>query len=188
MRGLAWGGSSRPTPRGRASPGPHPGGKSPGPHLGGSPGPHSQGEGGLQAHTWGASPGPHPGGSLQAHTWPGGHLQAHTQMGEVSRPTPRGVSRPTLTGGGGLQAHTQGVSRPTAWGRSPGPHLGGDIPACTETDTRHPDGYCCGRYASYWNAFLFRQSLDGNWTGITVMPKYGHRYRYNSSCSVKTSM
>ena len=24
-------------------------------------------------------------------------------------------------------------------------------------DTRHPpaDGYCCGRYASYWNAFLY---------------------------------
>ena len=20
---------------------------------------------------------------------------------------------------------------------------------------RPPDGYCCGRYASYWNAFLF---------------------------------
>ena len=29
-------------------------------------------------------------------------------------------------------------------------------PACTEADTPSPgrDGYCCGRYASYWNAFL----------------------------------
>ena len=65
-------------------------------------------------------------------------LQAHTQ--------------------GSLQAHTQGVSRPTPRG-SPGPHLGvspgthpGGIPECTEADT--PPGYCCGRYASYWNAFL----------------------------------
>ena len=22
-----------------------------------------------------------------------------------------------------------------------------------------PDGYCCGRYASYWNAFLFKQNF-----------------------------
>ena len=22
-----------------------------------------------------------------------------------------------------------------------------------------PDGYCCGRYASYWNAFLFSEKL-----------------------------
>ena len=36
---------------------------------------------------------------------------------------------------------------------SPGPHQGVSIPACTEADP--PDGYCCGRYASYWIAFLF---------------------------------
>ena len=24
----------------------------------------------------------------------------------------------------------------------------------------HPDGYCCGRYASYWNAFLFTMYPD----------------------------
>ena len=29
------------------------------------------------------------------------------------------------------------------------------IPACTEADPPQRDGYCCGRYASYWNAFLF---------------------------------
>ena len=48
------------------------------------------------------------------------------------------------------------------WGRHP---PGRHIPACTGADTppgshppgRHPqaDGYFCGRYASYWNAFLF---------------------------------
>ena len=77
------------------------------------------------------SPGPHPGGKLRGLAW-----------GVVSRPTPGGsppgphwggVSRPTP---GGLQAHTQHALRqaysPTA-----------------------VDGYCCGWYASYWNAFLF---------------------------------
>ena len=62
---------------------------------------------------------------------------------QVFRPTPGGVSRPTL--GRGLQAHTRG---------SPGPHLRGCIPACTEADPPPPDGYCCGLYTSYWNAFL----------------------------------
>ena len=71
----------------------------------------------------------------------------------------RGVSRPTpkreVGGsgwGGGLQAYTQGGSRPTLGG-SPGP--GRCIPACTEADPP-ADGYCCGQYASYWNAFLFK--------------------------------
>ena len=50
-----------------------------------------------------------------------------------------------------------------AWsqGGMPGPRGclvpgGGGIPACTEADPPFPerDGYCCGRYASYWNAFL----------------------------------
>ena len=39
---------------------------------------------------------------------------------------------------------SQGVSAP-----------GGGIPACTEADPPGRDGYCCGRYASYWNAFLY---------------------------------
>ena len=186
LRGLAWGGFSRQTPRGEVeesglggSPGPHPGGKS-GPHLGGGicrPTPRGK----LRGLAWGVSR-PTPIGGLQAHTQ--GGLQAHTQ-GQVEG-----------SGLGGLQAHTHrgspgphpGESPGPHLGGSPGPHLGGGISACTEADTPHPDGHCCGRYASYWNAFLFRQSVDGNWTGITVMPKHGHRYRYNSSCSVKTSM
>ena len=31
---------------------------------------------------------------------------------------------------------------------------GDGIPACAEADPPGRDGYCCGRYASYWNAFL----------------------------------
>ena len=104
----------------------------------------------------GGCPGPHPGGKLRglargvSRPTLGG-LQAHT--GRVSRTTPGGVSRPTPGGGspgphpvGGLQAHTWGVPRPTP---------GGCIPACTEADTPPVDGYCRGRYASYWNAFLY---------------------------------
>ena len=56
--------------------------------------------------------------------------------GGVSRPRPGGRLG---SGQGGVQAHTWGC-----------------IPACTEVDTPPADGYCCGRYASYWNAFLFR--------------------------------
>ena len=45
-------------------------------------------------------------------------------------------------------------SRGGAWSRGvPGPG-GVGIPACTEPPPGR-DGYCCGRYASYWNAFLF---------------------------------
>ena len=45
-------------------------------------------------------------------------------------------------------------------GGRPDPGLEGCIPACIEADTPPPgDGYCCGRYASYWNAFLFLITL-----------------------------
>ena len=77
----------------------------------------------------------------------GGGVSKHAL--QVSRPTPKeelegfgggwGVSRPTPSGG---------VSRPTP---------GGCIPACTEANPPHThttDGYCCGWYASYLNAFL----------------------------------
>ena len=58
---------------------------------------------------------------------------------------------------GGLEGSGQGggVSRPTPRGVSPGPHPWGCIPACTEADTP-TDGYCCGQYVSYWNAFFFK--------------------------------
>ena len=28
------------------------------------------------------------------------------------------------------------------------------VPAPEGAGEDHPDGYCCGQYASYWNAFL----------------------------------
>ena len=138
---------------------------------------------GFQAHTqggawgvwlgWGGgSPGLHPGGSWGV--WPGwgspcphlGGLQAHTQGGKlrglawgVSRPTPGGSPGPHPGGSpgpnpGGLQAHTWGgVSRLTP--------AGGCIPAYIEADPPlTADSYCCGRYASYWNAFLYSCSFS----------------------------
>ena len=32
------------------------------------------------------------------------------------------------------------------------------------------DGYCCGRYASYWNAFLFMESIWWNYRQLATMP------------------
>ena len=61
----------------------------------------------------------------------------------------------------GLQAHTWGVSRPTPRGY-PGPHLGGSKAHTWRGVSQHAlrqtpplNGYCCGWYTSYWNAFLF---------------------------------
>ena len=72
----------------------------------------------------GGSPGPHPGGSVGGSGL--GGLQAHTQGGGWGVWS-SGVSKPTP---GGVSQHTLRQTPPKA------------------------DGYCCGRYASYWNAFL----------------------------------
>ena len=94
---------------------------------------------------------------------------------QVSRPTPGegeldgsgwGVSRLTP---GGLQAHTWRSPGPQPGG-SPGPHPGGCIQHVLG-QTPLADGYCCGWYASYWNAFLsliiarFREknSINSSW-------------------------
>ena len=63
-----------------------------------------------------------------------------------SRPTPRGEieggrSRPTPKG-------------ENSGGSNPSPHRRGKFRGI-EPDTPPPNNYCCGRYASYWNAFLF---------------------------------
>ena len=117
---------SKPTPREEVE----------GSDLGGSPGPHPGEK--LRGLAYGGSPGPHPGGKLRGLAREGG-LQAYTWG--VSRPTPQGViSRPTPQGV---------ISRPTPGGVSQ--H------ALRQTPPPPPqaDGYCCERYASYWNAFLF---------------------------------
>ena len=84
------------------------------------------------------SPGPYPGRRL------GGLARG------VSRPIPRGEVEGS--GRGGLQAHTQGGGWGSGW-RSLGP--GGCVSQHALRQTLSPaDGYCCGRYASYWNAFF----------------------------------
>ena len=89
-------------------------------------------------------PGPHPGGKLRGirsrrtakGEIDGDQIQAHTQ-GEIQ--------------GDQIQAHTQGGN---SGGSDPGPHPRGKF---RWIRTRPPhDDYCCGRYASYWNAFLFK--------------------------------
>ena len=67
--------------------------------------------------------------------------------GRVSRPTPRWGRLGGLAGGGprptpgGFQAQARGIL------------------TCTEADPPQTDGYCCGRNASYWNAFLFQDVI-----------------------------
>ena len=91
-------------------------------------------------------------------------FQANTQGGSLGE-----------SGLGGLQAHTQGGS----WGGS-----GWGVPAPGGVETPQ-DGYCCGWYTSYWNAFLFQviffQVISGRiwqmndvdeWVQITVPDLY----------------
>ena len=77
---------------------------------------------------------------------------------QVSRPTPKGEVEGS--GLGGLQAHIQGKLRGLAGGLQA--HTGGGLQTHTRgrvhqhalMQTPSADGYCCGQYASYWNAFL----------------------------------
>ena len=70
-----------------------------------------------------------PGGGGSPGPYPGGDVRGSGWEGSRPRPRPRGVSRP----------------RPGGWGVSQHA-LRQTLPA---------DSYCCGRYASYWNAFMF---------------------------------
>ena len=72
--------------------------------------------------------------------------------GGVSRPIPRRRLGIWLEAGVVSRPRPRGDVRPTPGGRVS--RSGGCIPAYTEADTP-ADGYCCGRYGSYWNAFLF---------------------------------
>ena len=83
--------------------------------------------GGVPACIGGGIPGPHPGGKLRGLAW------------GVSMPTPRGESWVVWLGGGGF----------------PGLHSGG-VSQHALRQTPPAAGYFCGRYTSYWNAFLLR--------------------------------
>ena len=87
------------------------------------------------------SPGPHPGGRLRGLATGGGSPGPHTGGGGRGSPGPHPGRR--LRG-----LATGGVSRPT--------HRWGCIPACTGGRPPPADVYCCGRYASYRNAFFLR--------------------------------
>ena len=65
----------------------------------------------------------------------GGCVSQHVL--QVSRPTPKGEFEGS--GQGGLQAHSWGGVSQHALRQTP-----------------QANGYCCGRYASYWNVFLLR--------------------------------
>ena len=109
-------------------------------------------------------PGPHPRGKFRG-IWPGGPPGPHPRgklRGIWSRPTPKGEVEGDL-----VQAHTEGeVEGDLAGGVLQGgtcsrgvPPPGGclllRVPAPWGVWRPPHDGYCCGRYASYWNAFLF---------------------------------
>ena len=107
---------------------------------------------------WGGSgPGPHPRGKLRRIN-PGSHPRGKLR-GIRSKLTPKGEIE-----GDQIQAHTQRGN----WGGSDlGPHPRGKLRGIRSRPTpkgeiegdqnQAPphDDYCCGRYASYWNAFLF---------------------------------
>ena len=45
-------------------------------------------------------------------------------------------------------------------GGCPGPHPGGSQHALRQTPPPPADGYCCKRYSSYWNAFLYYYKIE----------------------------
>ena len=96
----------------------------------------------LAAGVQEGSPGPHPRGKWR---------------GSGPGPQPRGKLRGIWSGGllGGVPAPggacSRGVPGPRGVPALEGACSGG---GCL-VETPAPDGYCCGQYASYWNAFLF---------------------------------
>ena len=94
---------------------------------------------------------------------------------QVSRPTPRGEVEGSGLGGGSPGPHPGGKLRELAWGVGVSrPTSGGGIPACTKADPP-ADEYCCRRYASYWNAFLFSIFLH---VRSKLAKKHGHFFQH----------
>ena len=109
---------------------------------------------------------------------PGGGVVSQHAL-QVSRPTPGGEVEGSCLGGspGPHPGESWGV-----WpGGSPGPHQGGlsrptprgvSQNALRQTPPR-ADGYCCRRYTSYWNVYLF----DGPHTFLCVNHT-GYQYAF----------
>ena len=125
----------------------------------GCPGP-CPGVEGVQAHAQGSAQ-----GGVQAQAWKG---VSRSRPEGGSRPRPReGVSRPMPRGlpGGGVSRPRpgRGFSGPDPERGCPGPGPTGGCMFPSMHWGRHPpppaDGYCCRRYASYWNEFLFLQKI-----------------------------
>ena len=97
----------------------------------------------------------------------------HSVHGGVSRPYP----------GGRLRGLAGGVSRPipreevggSGQGGSPGPGPG-VYPSMHRGRPQPPEGYCCGRYASYWNAFLFHSGIETPFVSVDHLLAY-HKWR-----------
>ena len=87
---------------------------------------------------------------------PGGSPGPHPEEGGKLRGLAKGSPGPHPGGGGSPGPHP-------VW--SPGPNPEGGMGGCVSQNAlRRPppppvDGYCRGRYASYWNAFLFHSSF-----------------------------
>ena len=108
---------------------------------------------GFQAHTQGGSLGGSGPGSQQRGKLRG--IWSRPKLREIwSRPTPKGEVEGDLARGGMLG----GVPAPRGllWGGAcSGGACSRGVPALGwGVETPHDD-YCCGRYTSYWNAFLF---------------------------------
>ena len=85
----------------------------------------------------------------------------------VARPRPGGDLLEGYPGPGGVQVQAQGGC--------PGP--GGCVSQYALRQTTPPpppaDGYCCGQYASYWNAFLFLSMYSYLWSGMNRIKPLG---------------
>ena len=71
-----------------------------------------------------------------------------------------------------------GTRYPPPWDQVPWDQVHPPGPDTTPRDQVHPpgtqytpppgDGYCCGRYASYWNAFLYSYALAFMWRQVFI--------------------
>ena len=170
VEGSGLGGFSRQTPRGEVE-------------ESGLGGLQAHTQGGSQAHTWGGISRPTPGGKLRGLAW---GVSRPTPIGGLMS-TPRGVSRPTPGGKlrglawGGLQANTHRGSPGPHPGGSPGPHWGGGLQAHTwGVHDIPPPRWLLLR--------AVRILLECILVQTECRPELDWDHRYNSSCSVKTSM